>query len=125
MTTCSGSPPPRAARTNMATDRNSSSWCRWRRLLAAWRNWNARPPGRQRSPPGAGGHPTVTWPKDAYQGRDCRYEFPHAGQGKRLMGKDSELPVSLPTPPPPRPAARRDAIEMALRKFDGVEEAPV
>jgi hypothetical protein len=31
--------------------------------------------------------------------------------------------ISLPTPPPPRPAARRDAIEAALRRFDGGEEA--
>ena len=29
----------------------------------------------------------------------------------------------LPTPPPPRPAARRAAVEAALRKFDGSEEA--
>jgi hypothetical protein len=30
--------------------------------------------------------------------------------------------ISLPSPPPPRPAARRAAIETALRKFDGIEE---
>src|SRR4029453_18992407 len=30
---------------------------------------------------------------------------------------------SLPVPPPPRPAARRDAIESALRKFYGLEPA--
>ena len=38
------------------------------------------------------------------------------------MAIDSDSSVSLPTPPPPRPAARRDAIEAAMRKFDGVEE---
>ncbi len=40
------------------------------------------------------------------------------------MGSDGDLPVSLPSPPPPNPAARREAIETALRKFDGIEEAP-
>lgn len=30
--------------------------------------------------------------------------------------------ISLPNPPPPRPAARRAAIETALRKFDGIKE---
>jgi hypothetical protein len=35
---------------------------------------------------------------------------------------DSDSSISLPTAPPPRPAARRNAIEAALRKFDGVEE---
>lgn len=38
------------------------------------------------------------------------------------MAIDGENSVSLPVPPPPRPAARRAAIEMALRKFDGIEE---
>lgn len=38
------------------------------------------------------------------------------------MGSDSDDIVSLPSPPPPRPAARKAAIETALRKFDGVEE---
>jgi hypothetical protein len=37
---------------------------------------------------------------------------------------DSDESISLPQPPPPRPAARRTAIEAALRKFDGAEEAP-
>ena len=32
--------------------------------------------------------------------------------------------IAVPDPPPPRPAARQAAIEAALRKFDGVEEAP-
>lgn len=41
------------------------------------------------------------------------------------MGQDDHLPVSLPSPPPPRPAARREAIDAALRKFDGIEDAPV
>lgn len=41
------------------------------------------------------------------------------------MAIDSDGSVSLPKPPPPRPAARRDAIDSALRKFDGVEPAPV
>ena len=38
------------------------------------------------------------------------------------MGNDSDDIVSLPSPPPPRPAARQAAIETALRKFDGVED---
>ena len=32
-------------------------------------------------------------------------------------------PIALPKAPPPRPAARQAAIDAALRKFDGVEEA--
>ena len=32
--------------------------------------------------------------------------------------------IAVPDPPPPRPAARQAAIEAALRKFDGVEQAP-
>jgi hypothetical protein len=39
------------------------------------------------------------------------------------MAIDSDDPISLPAPPPPRPAARREAIESAMRRFDGVEEA--
>jgi hypothetical protein len=38
---------------------------------------------------------------------------------------DSDNPVSLPTPPPPRPAARREAIDAALRKFEGAEDAAI
>ena len=40
------------------------------------------------------------------------------------MAVDSDDPIALPQAPPPRPAARRAAIEAALRKFDGVEDAP-
>jgi hypothetical protein len=36
---------------------------------------------------------------------------------------ESDRMVSLPMPPPPRPAARREAIDAALRKFDGIEDA--
>lgn len=39
------------------------------------------------------------------------------------MAIDSDDPISLPAPPPPRPAARRKAIETAMRRFDGIEEA--
>jgi hypothetical protein len=37
---------------------------------------------------------------------------------------DSDNRLSLPDPPPPRPAARKEAIDAALRKFDGIEEVP-
>ena len=40
------------------------------------------------------------------------------------MTIDSDDRISLPNPPPPRPAARRAAIDAAMRHFDGVEEAP-
>jgi len=40
------------------------------------------------------------------------------------MAIDGDDLISLPNPPPPRPAARREAIDAALRKFDGIEEAP-
>ncbi len=40
------------------------------------------------------------------------------------MTIDSDDMISLPSPPPPQPAARRDAIDAALRKFDGVEDRP-
>jgi hypothetical protein len=40
------------------------------------------------------------------------------------MSPDPES-VSLPEPPPPRPAARDAAIEAAIRRFDGVEEPAV
>jgi hypothetical protein len=38
------------------------------------------------------------------------------------MAIDGDELISLPNPPPPRPAARREAIDAALRKFDGIEE---
>lgn len=41
------------------------------------------------------------------------------------MAIDSDNRLSLPDPPPPRPAAREEAIDAALRKFDGIEETPV
>jgi hypothetical protein len=40
------------------------------------------------------------------------------------MTIDSDDMISLPSPPSPRPAARRAAIDAALRKFDGIEETP-
>ena len=40
------------------------------------------------------------------------------------MAHDGDDMVSLPSPPPPRPATRREAIDAALRKFDGIEDAP-
>ncbi len=40
------------------------------------------------------------------------------------MAIDSDNQLSLPDPPPPRPAARKEAIDAALRKFDGIEETP-
>ena len=39
-----------------------------------------------------------------------------------VMASDGDLPVSLPSPPPPRPAARREAMDAAMRRFDGIEE---
>ena len=36
------------------------------------------------------------------------------------MAIDGDDPISLPQPPPPRPAARKAAIEAAMRKFDGL-----
>lgn len=38
------------------------------------------------------------------------------------MGQESDDIVSLPAPPPPNPAARRSAIDAAMRKFDGIED---
>ena len=40
------------------------------------------------------------------------------------MAVESDDPIALPKAPPPRPAARKAAIEAALRKFDGTEDAP-
>ena len=41
------------------------------------------------------------------------------------MATDSDDSVSLPKPPPPRPAARDAAIVAAMRRFDGEAEAPI
>jgi hypothetical protein len=41
------------------------------------------------------------------------------------LGQESDDIVSLPAPPPPNPAARRAGIDAALRKFDGIEDAPL
>ena len=41
------------------------------------------------------------------------------------MAIDGDDIIALPQPPPPRPAARRAAIDAALQKFDGKEEASV
>jgi hypothetical protein len=42
------------------------------------------------------------------------------------MAMDGDDPVSLPKPPPPRPAARDAAIVAAMRRFDGeADEAPI
>ena len=38
------------------------------------------------------------------------------------MATDDDLSVSLPKPPPPRPARRDAAIEAALRRFDGISD---
>jgi hypothetical protein len=40
------------------------------------------------------------------------------------LGQEGDDITSLPAPPPPNPAARRSAIDTALRKFDSVEDAP-
>lgn len=39
------------------------------------------------------------------------------------MAVDGDDSISLPQPPPPRPAARKAAIDAAMRKFDGIEDA--
>ncbi len=43
-------------------------------------------------------------------------------EGTLGLGQESDDIVSLPAPPPPNPAARRSAIDTAMRKFDGIEE---
>ena len=40
------------------------------------------------------------------------------------MGQEGDDRLSLPVPPPPNPAARRAAIDVAMRKFDGLGPAP-
>ena len=40
------------------------------------------------------------------------------------MTIDRDDRISLPGPPPPRPAARRAAIDAAMRHFDGIEAVP-
>jgi hypothetical protein len=40
------------------------------------------------------------------------------------MAIEGDNSISLPIPPPPRPVARQAAIAAAIRKFDGIEEAP-
>jgi hypothetical protein len=40
------------------------------------------------------------------------------------MAIERDESISLPSAPPPRPAARKAAIESALRKFDGIEDRP-
>lgn len=40
------------------------------------------------------------------------------------MAMDSDESVSLPKPPPPRPAARDAAIDAAMRRFNGAPETP-
>ena len=44
-------------------------------------------------------------------------------EGTWALGQESDDIVSLPAPPPPNPAARRAAIDTAMRKFDGIEDA--
>src|SRR4051794_3847224 len=41
------------------------------------------------------------------------------------MGMDDDIAAALPTAPPAAPARRAAAIDLALRRFDGEEEAPV
>jgi len=40
------------------------------------------------------------------------------------VGQEGDDQLSLPVPPPPRPAARTAAIDAALRRFDGLEDQP-
>lgn len=40
------------------------------------------------------------------------------------MAQQGDDIVSLPGPPPPNPAARRAAIDAAMRRFDGLEDVP-
>jgi len=40
------------------------------------------------------------------------------------VGQEGDDRLSLPVPPPPNPAARRTAIDAAMRKFDGLEPPP-
>src|SRR4051812_21624894 len=40
------------------------------------------------------------------------------------MASDDDIAAFLPTPPQPAPAKRAAAIDAAMRRFDGVEDAP-
>src|SRR3954463_15958182 len=40
------------------------------------------------------------------------------------MDRDEDIAAFLPTPPHAAPARRSAAIEAAMRRFDGVEDAP-
>jgi hypothetical protein len=40
------------------------------------------------------------------------------------VGHEGDDRLSLPVPPPPNPAARRAAIDAAMRRFDGIGDAP-
>src|SRR3982751_4061724 len=40
------------------------------------------------------------------------------------MASDDDIAAFLPTPPRPAPAKRAAAIDAAMRRFDGVDDAP-
>src|SRR5581483_10447665 len=51
---------------------------------------------------------------------NCRYSWP-LEDGTRSMAGNQDETSWLPSAPPPRPVRRDEAIEAALRKFDGME----